>query len=198
MNAVDQLNGYLRRIERRLLIYAVSRGAAVVAALALLATVALVLVTNRYGFSDPSVWIARAVLFLSLAAAVIIAVVIPLFRVSRRHAAMNAESRFPEFQQRLLTVAENQESSDPLLRFVAGDALIVAQESGPEKLVRGRTIFGFACSACGSRRAPGVVVCGRPGLLGIRNCAAVGRHSENWRGEVLRHRGNARGSDGAA
>ena len=122
MNALDQLNGYLRSIERRLRLFAVSRGAAIVTAVALLVTLLLVVITNQYAFSEPSLLVARIVLFVSLGIAVSFGLIIPLLRLTRRHAAHRAEARFPEFNERLLTVAENKDTGNPFVDLVADDA----------------------------------------------------------------------------
>ena len=63
MNTRDQLNHYLRGLESRLRLLAVSKGAAVAVGVALGATVALVLITNAFAFSSTSLVIARITLF---------------------------------------------------------------------------------------------------------------------------------------
>ncbi len=52
MTALEQLNAYLRRMELRLRLFAASRGTALVAGLALVLTVLLVWISNRYAFAD--------------------------------------------------------------------------------------------------------------------------------------------------
>jgi len=147
MNALDQLNSYLRNIEKRLRLFAVSRGAAIITVVALLVTLILVFITNRYAFSEGSLIAARFVLFLALGVAVCYGLVIPLLRLGRRNAARRAEQRFPEFKERLLTVAENKDDSNPFVQLVADDAMTVARENGPERLVPGRSILGYLSSA---------------------------------------------------
>ena len=62
MNPLEQVNGYLRSLERRLSWSAFTRGSAVTAFAALVATVLLVLYINAYAFSETSLKIARVLL----------------------------------------------------------------------------------------------------------------------------------------
>src|SRR5277367_1651056 len=147
MNALDQLNAYLRRLESRLRLAAFSKGTSLVAISALLVTVILVWITNRFAFSPGSLIGARIFLFLSVATAIAFGLVIPLLGLNRRNAARKAEQKFPEFQERLLTVAEKQSSSDPFVQLLASDAMRVAQDSQPDRLAPAAPIFGFFTSA---------------------------------------------------
>ncbi|HLJ47552.1 MAG TPA: hypothetical protein VKU01_16165 [Bryobacteraceae bacterium] len=147
MNALDQLNSYLRSIESRLRLFAVSRGAAIITVAALVTTVLLVFIINQYAFSERSLLIARGVLFLSLAVALSFGLVIPLFRLSRRHAAKRAEAQFPEFKERLLTLAEAPDASNPFVHLIADDALTVARANTAKQLISGRAIWGLVSSA---------------------------------------------------
>src|SRR5579864_6791875 len=106
MNALDQLNAYLRRIETRLRLLAFSKGTSLVTVSALLVTVFLVWIINRYAFSSSSLLSARILLFLAIATAIAFGLVIPLLGLNRRNAARRAERSFPDFQERLLTLAE--------------------------------------------------------------------------------------------
>jgi hypothetical protein len=165
VSALDQLNGYLQSIERRLRLLAISRGAALLTLVALVTTVVLVLAANRFGFSERSLWMARTVLGLSLAAAISWGV-IPLFRLSRRFAAESAETSFPEFQERLFTVLENPDRSDLFVQLVAKDALAVARTSTPERLISSRAILGFVSSAGISLALLAWLFLAGPGYLG--------------------------------
>ncbi len=121
MNAIDQLNVYLRRVEGRLRLLAFSRGAALTTVAALALTVVLVWIINRLAFSHASVLSARFLLFVAIAAAIGFGIVIPLLRMNRRNAAKTAESKFPDFEQRLLTIAEKSHQgsrdADPFVNF---------------------------------------------------------------------------------
>ena len=78
MNPLTGLTDYLRRVERRLRVQAFTKGAAIMAAAALVFTVLAVLLANAVAFSDPSVTTARVLLFLALALALGIGLVVPL------------------------------------------------------------------------------------------------------------------------
>ena len=105
MNALDQLNSYLKRLESRLRLLAFSKGTSLVTLSALLSTVLLVWIINRYAFSPASLLWARILLFLSVATAIAFGLIIPLLQMNRRNAARRAERSFPDFQERLLTLA---------------------------------------------------------------------------------------------
>lgn len=148
MNAIDQLNGYLQRLEKRLRFLAVSKGTSLVTVSALVITVLLVWIINRYAFSATSLLWARILLFLSVATAIAFGLVIPLLNLNRRNAARKAEQTFPEFQERLLTLAEKPNaSSDPFLQLLAADTMRVAETSEPERMASSGPIFGFLASA---------------------------------------------------
>src|ERR1700686_3600623 len=106
MNARQELDSYISQLERRVRLDTLSRGAAVLAAAALGATVILVLLANARAFSDGSVVGARLVLVCILAVAASFGLVIPVARLSRRRAARRAEKMFPGFQERLVTFTE--------------------------------------------------------------------------------------------
>jgi len=91
VNPLNGLTEYLGRVERRLRVLAVSRGAALMAAAALIFTVIGVLLANAFAFSDPSVTWARVLVFVALALAVSIGLIVPLLRLNRRNAARATE-----------------------------------------------------------------------------------------------------------
>src|SRR5271169_5135013 len=103
MNPLDRLSEYLRAVEKRLRVLAWTRGAAIAAAVALIATVILVLIANSYAFSPASLLTSRTLLFLALALALGAGLLVPLLRLNARRAARVAEQKFPAFEQRLLT-----------------------------------------------------------------------------------------------
>ena len=147
MNAIDQLNSYLQRLEKRLRFLAVSKGTSLVTISALVITVLLVWIINRYAFSSASLLTARILLFLSVATAIAFGLVIPLLNLNRRNAARQAEQKFPDFQERLLTLAEKPNAADPFLQLLAADTMRVAETSEPERLASSGPIFGFLASA---------------------------------------------------
>ncbi len=144
MNPLNGLTEYLERIERRLRMLAVSRGAAWTAGAALAFTVLGVLIANYFAFSPPSVFGARLVLFLALAFSFAVGLIVPLLRLNRRGAAREAERQCPRFEQRLVTFAERAERPDPFLELLAADTLVAASEAEPERIAPRNRILGFA------------------------------------------------------
>ena len=98
-----------------------SKGTSLVTISALVITVLLVWIINRYAFSSASLLTARILLFLSVATAIAFGLVIPLLHLNRRNAARQAEQKFPDFQERLLTLAEKPNAADPFLQLLAAD-----------------------------------------------------------------------------
>ncbi|HTC88548.1 MAG TPA: hypothetical protein VK686_09645, partial [Bryobacteraceae bacterium] len=166
MNAIDQLNGYLQRLERRLRFLAVSKGTSLVTVSALIITVLLVWIINRYAFSPASLLTARIFLFLSVATAIAFGLVIPLLNLNRRNAARQAEEKFPEFQERLLTLAEKPNSADPFLQLLAADTMRVAETREPEQLASSGPIYGFLASAAVAVAVLLWLINAGPGYLG--------------------------------
>ena len=68
MNPLTGITEYLAGLEKKLRLLAWTRGAAIFGGAALLTTVLLVLVIHKFSFSDPSVFWARVLLFLVVAA----------------------------------------------------------------------------------------------------------------------------------
>ncbi|MGD0300251.1 MAG: hypothetical protein ABSE86_24435 [Bryobacteraceae bacterium] len=147
MSPLDQLNTYLQRLESRLRLSALSKGTSLVTVSALVITVLLVWIINRYAFSPTSLLWARILLFISVATAIAFGLVIPLLRMNRRNAARSAECEFPDFQERLLTLAEKPNASNPFVELLAGDAMKVAAANQPERLAPTGPILGFLTSA---------------------------------------------------
>jgi hypothetical protein len=168
MKPLDRLSDYLGVIERRLRILAWTRGAAITAVAALALTVLAVLVANKFAFSDGSVLGARLFLFLGLALAIAAALVIPVIRLNRRHAARRTEGRFPQFEERLLTFAEKLDANpaDPFLPLLADDALAVAHEAHPASVARTGWIFSFSSAAVAAVLVLLWLATSGPGFLG--------------------------------
>src|SRR5580698_4572571 len=100
MSRRDELNDYIVRVQSRLRLDATVRGAAIVAAVALLATVALTLILNKYAFAEGGIAPARLVLLGLVVAAAAFGLAWPWLRMTRRRAIERAETRFPELEQR--------------------------------------------------------------------------------------------------
>jgi hypothetical protein len=149
MKPLDRLSDYLVAVERRLRLMAVTRGVAATAAAALIFTLVAVLLANFFAFSKPSVTSARFLLFFGVAFALAAALVYPLIRLNRRRAAREAETRYPQFEERLLTLSERMEQNpgDPFLPLLADDTLSVAQHTEPKKVAKSSWLFGFSSAA---------------------------------------------------
>src|SRR5579871_964311 len=166
MNALDQLNSYLAQIEKRLRILAFSRGTAILAGSALIVTVLLVLIVNSFAFSSASLLVARILLFLSIATAITLGLILPVIRTTRRNAARKAERTFPEFEERLLTLAEKPGDTDPFVQLLAGDTVKVAQNTNPDRLAPTGPIIGFLTSAGVAVAVLLWLILAGPGFLG--------------------------------
>jgi hypothetical protein len=166
MNTLDVVNNYLRRIERALRLLALTRGAAITAGVALAATVLLAVLIYRNAFAPGTLVAARFALFLSIGIAVAFGVVIPLLGMNRRRAARHAEQVHPEFEQRLLTIAEREdvEPQDPFLVLIAGEAEEVARRATPAAS-RGKTA-AFLTSAAGAAAVLLWLILAGPGSIG--------------------------------
>ncbi len=168
MKPLDRLSEYLGAVEKRLRLLALTRGIAVTAGMALALTVVAVLVINQFAFSNPS-WIgARAFLFLGIALAIGAALIIPVIRLNRRHAARQAEAHNPQFEERLLTFTERIEKNpgDPFLELLASDTLRVAQDAQPQSVAKNSLIFGFSSAAVVSALVLIWLAVSGPGFMG--------------------------------
>ena len=144
MSFRDQLNSYIRQLERRLRLGAMFRGAAILTSVALAATVVLVLITNALAFSRWSITSARVALLFALVLAVTFGIALPLIALNRRRAAHQAEEMFPEFKQRLVTFAERDvEKREPFLDLLALDTLNVARAAEPKSLFPDKKLATF-------------------------------------------------------
>src|SRR5690242_2932004 len=146
---LNRLSDYLGRIERRLRVLAISQGAAAIFGAALVFTVVAVLMANHYAFSDPSVLWARVLIFIGLALAVAFGLVTPLIHLNRRKAAHAVEQKFPQFQERLLTLTEHSKErpDDPFLELLAGDTLALTEQAQPARVAAQGAIVGFFSAA---------------------------------------------------
>jgi hypothetical protein len=167
MNTREQLNQYLRGLESRLRLLTVSRGVAIAFGVALGATLALVFLTNAYAFSPASMMVARVVLYVSLAVAIGLGLVIPLLQLNERRAAGKAEEANPEFEQRLLTYIERREQQDPMLELLAEDTLEPVRHAEPLKVVPQKSIFAFFTGAGAAMAVLLWLILAAPGYLGF-------------------------------
>ena len=189
MNTRDQVNHYLTLLESRLRWQVILKGAAIALGVALGATLALVLITNALAFSSTSLVFARIVLFISLAVALGMALVLPLLALNRRRTAGRAEQAFPQFQERLVTYVERSEPE----RSHAGAAgrghgsHDAARDSGNDYSEEEDIWF---CNR-GGRGGRGVDLAdhGWSGIPRLWSIAALGGCAQRRLGKLLRHYG---------
>jgi hypothetical protein len=181
MNWVEQLDQYLRDLERRFRLAVLLRGAAAAAGIALAATVVLALVTNAFAFSARSLAWGRLGLFLALAFAVAFALIVPALAINRRHSARLAEDRVAAFGQRLLTLAEARRDphEDPFLELVAADAAPVAEKAPPSEVLPSRRLVAFATAAAAAVGVLLWLILAGPGFLGYGAAMLWARNSKD-------------------
>ncbi|HVN06566.1 MAG TPA: hypothetical protein VMT86_19240, partial [Bryobacteraceae bacterium] len=177
MNPLTGLTDYLGKVERRLRLLALTKGAAIIAAVALAVTVLAVLLANAFAFSGASVTSARVLLFVALALALGAGLVVPLLRLNRRHAARTAEQHFPEFEERLLTFAERSQTNpeDPFLPLLAADTLAVTRTAEPQRVAGRNRILSLVSAAAGSLAVLIWLGISGPGFLGYGTSLLWGR-----------------------
>ncbi len=180
MSARQQLKSYLNSLESRLRTEAAIRGAAVIASVALITTIVLVLITNSFAFSSPSIISARIVLILALALAAALGLALPLRSLNSRRAARKAENAFPQFKERLLTFAERDSAQpDPFMELLAADTLPVSHAAEPSALVSDLTLFGSLAAAVASLAVLVWMIAAGPGYLGAgANLLWTGVHAK--------------------
>jgi hypothetical protein len=153
MSNHTELNSYIAKLQKRLRLDAWLRGAAIFTGTALIVTVGLVLVLNRFAFPTHGVTAARLTIFIALAVAAVFGIAVPLVRATREWAVRNAEAANPTLQQRLTTFQERaSKSDDPFLELLAADTLSRTRGTQPSSLVPDNRLFalggaGLACFA---------------------------------------------------
>src|SRR5580704_1693726 len=168
MNPIAGLAQYLDKLERRLRLFAWTRGAAATFAVALLLTAIIVGAMMGSAFTPSSLLAGRALLFLGIGAVIAVALIVPLLRMNRRRAANEVERKHPGFDQRLLTFTEKQRDNadDPFLPLLAEDALTLTRDAQPEMIVEQRRLIGFAAIAATAFGVLGWLMFWGPGVFG--------------------------------
>jgi hypothetical protein len=167
MSRRDELNSYIARLQKRLRLGAWLRGAAIFMGTALIVTIALVLLLNRFAFPSHGVVGARLALFAALAAAVAFGIALPLIRLTRKHAVRRAEAAYPEFEQRLTTFHEREiQGSDPFLELLAADTLSHTQNAEPSSLVPDNRLFALSGAGVACLGVLVWTIAAGPGYLG--------------------------------
>ena len=151
MSNHSELNSYIERLQHRLRLGTWMRGAAVFTGTALLVTIALVLVLNRFAFPAHGVTTARLLIFAALVAAAVFGIALPLIRVTRAWAVRHAEAANPDLQQRLTTFQDREsKGNDPFLELLAADTLARTRQIDPSSLMPQNRLLalggaGLAC-----------------------------------------------------
>jgi hypothetical protein len=167
VTARQQLESYLERMQRRLRVRTVLRGAAILASSALVTTVILVLIANALAFSGASVTGARIVLYLVIAACIAFGGAVPLMRLDRRRSAWEAEAFVPEFGQRLITVAERDRAGEgAFAELLAADTLKIAQRARAAEVIPNRKLMISLGTALASLGVLVWMIVAGPGFLG--------------------------------
>jgi hypothetical protein len=131
MTAQSQLEAYLASFRQRLQALIVARGAASLAALALVITLVAVYFGIRRAFDHAFVYGARTVLVLLLAAVVVALLALPLRALKRSRGIREIERRASGFNGRLETYdgLTHGAPANPFLGLLAEDALMVAKKA---------------------------------------------------------------------
>lgn len=151
MSYRDELNSYIARLWNRLRFGAWLRGTALFAGTALLATVVLVLILNRFAFPVRGVTLSRGAILVALAATAAFGLILPIRRLTRAFAVRHTETLSPGLGHRLTTYLErNRQESNPFLELLAADTLAHTHDANPAMLVPGKSLFalggaGLAC-----------------------------------------------------
>jgi len=128
VSATEALRSYIQRLHGRFRLGVIARGTAIVASIALIATLLLAAITSRFAFSSGSLWSARVALVGALALGAAFGLVVPLWHWGQRWWTERAERVFPQFEQRLLTFTERDRGAqDPFLELLAADTLHIAR-----------------------------------------------------------------------
>lgn len=146
MTALELFSAYLQALEKRLRWKAVAGGVAITAALLVAATLALAALADRSAFAEQTLFRARFALFVTAGVSAVLALALPLLRVTRRRAAHLAEQAEPEFAQRAITLSDAGAAS-PLAELVAQEALECAQSAPPQAVIRPLLLNALAGSA---------------------------------------------------
>lgn len=142
MTALHQLESYLKRLENRLRLQASAKGFAASAGCALVLTLALVFIANRYRFADGTVLPLRVLLFAALAAALTFTLALPVARINRRRLTRLAEARTTGLGGRLLTVVERPDPDNPFTDLLAEESLRMLRENTGDRLAPSRWLYG--------------------------------------------------------
>jgi hypothetical protein len=167
MSKRSELNSYIQRLQQRLRLGVSLRGLAVLTGTALVTTIVLVLILNKFAFPERSLFGVRTVLLLVLVATAAFGLAIPWLRLDRRRSISAAEAAQPGFQQRLLTFHERAQTvNDPFLELLAADTLAVTHDAAPESLVPNNKLLAFGGAGIACLGVLLWIIAAGPGYLG--------------------------------
>jgi hypothetical protein len=167
MSNHSELSSYIAKLQKRLRLGAWLRGAAIFAGTALIVTVLLVLLLNRFAFPAHGVTAARLTIFVALAAVAVFGIAVPLARVTREWVVRNAEAANPALEQRLTTFQERaSESNDPFLELLAADTLARTRDTQPSSLVPDNRLFALGGAGLSCLAVLVWMIAAGPGYLG--------------------------------
>ena len=187
MNPLEQVNGICRSLERRLRWGAFTRGAAVTAFAALIATVLLVLYTNAYAFSDSSLLIARVLLvIMSGAGRWFRSCCFRSLSLNRRRAAKRSRIRDPRVRcAPAYRCGEGSRKDDPFLELLAADTMEVAQTADSGRVVSPTWLFGSASSAAFASLGLIWLILAGPGFMGHGASTVGGSPERRYASRIL-------------
>ena len=166
MSRREELNEYIGQVQARLRLDATMRGAAVLAAVALVATVLITLVLNKLAFPENGLGPARIILFGLIAAAIAFGLAWPFLRLTRRRSIERAETRFPELEQRLVTFSEREQAGDAFIELLAADTLEVAKDAPAVNLAPRPQVLRLAAIGAASLGVLVWMIAAGPGFMG--------------------------------
>jgi uncharacterized phage infection (PIP) family protein YhgE len=167
MSKQTELNSYISRLLGRLRLRTWILGAAVLTFTALATTIVLVLILNHYAFPATGVKSARLSLLFALAIVAAMGIVWPLIRLTTARAVRKAEVTYPEFEQRLTTFHERQQScSDPFLELLAADTLSHTEQITASSIAPGSRLLAMAGVGLGCVATLIWMVTAKPGYMG--------------------------------
>lgn len=167
MSHQSELNFYIAQLQQRLRLGTWLRGALVFTGTALVTTLVLVFVLNRFAFPAHGITAARLTIFAVLAVAAVFGIALPVVRVTCDWAVQNAEAANPELQQRLTTFQERRGSTnDPFLELLAADTLARTHRTPPSSLVPDNRLFALGGGGLGCLAVLLWMIAAGPGFVG--------------------------------
>ncbi len=134
MQQSENFSHYLDEFRKRLDKLAVARGLALLAAAALLISVATVTLAARAGFPDNFMLVSRLLLIAALVVLGWFYVVLPRRRIEQHHGA-EIEARTPDFDGRVEAFQSTDDAGNPLREILAEESLRIAANNTPEQRI---------------------------------------------------------------